>query len=68
MQAICNDEATGEFFFRVVFRNVDGAMVPLDIARSKLGNSKSLVETLRNAGAFFHEDDTLNDDALESDS
>jgi uncharacterized protein (DUF927 family) len=24
MQALCNDEATGEFFFRVVFRNVDG--------------------------------------------
>jgi hypothetical protein len=65
MQALCNDEATGEFFFRVVFRNVDGAMVPLDVARSKIGNRKSLVETLRNAGAFFHEDDTLNDGALD---
>jgi Domain of unknown function (DUF927) len=65
MQALCNDEATGEFFFRVVFRNVDGSMVPLDIARSKLGNRKSFVETLRNAGAFFHDDDTLNDDALD---
>ena len=61
IKALCNDEATGEFFFRVVFRNVDGAIVPLDISRSKIGNKKSLVETLRNAGAFFHDDDTLND-------
>jgi Domain of unknown function (DUF927) len=65
IKALCNDEATGEFFFRVVFRNVDGAMVPLDIARSKIGNKKSLVETLRNAGACFHDDDTLNDDAID---
>jgi uncharacterized protein (DUF927 family) len=65
IKALCNDEATGEFFFRVVFRNVDGAMVPLDIARSKIGNKKSLVETLQNAGAFFHDDDTLNDEAID---
>jgi hypothetical protein len=65
IKALCNDEATGEFFFRVVFRNVDGAMVPLDIARSKIGNKKTLVETLRNAGAFFHDDDTLNDEAID---
>jgi Domain of unknown function (DUF927) len=65
IKALCNDEATGEFFFRVVFRNVDGAMVPLDIARSKIGNKKSLVETLRNAGAFFHDDHTLNDEAID---
>src|ERR1700694_1768972 len=65
ISALCNDEATGEYFFKGTFRNVDGAMVPIHIARSEIDDRKALREILKNAGAFFHQDDALNKDAIE---
>jgi Domain of unknown function (DUF927) len=65
MKALCNDEATGEFFFRVAFRNVDGKLKTIHIPRSEIDERKTLRHTLKDAGAFFHQDDELNAEAMD---
>ncbi len=65
MKALCDDEATGEFFFKVAFRNVDGKLKTIHIPRSEIDERKTLRHALKDAGAFFHQDDELNDDAMD---
>jgi hypothetical protein len=65
MKALCNDEATGKFFFKIAFRNVDGNIATLEIARSKI-DKKSLIEALKDAGAFFHDDAKQNEEAIQA--
>jgi Domain of unknown function (DUF927) len=59
--ALGNDEASGEFFGQVEFIDVDHRRKEIRVPRDELDVRPKLLKRLQRHGAYFSDDDTIND-------
>jgi putative DNA primase/helicase len=63
--AIAEDEATGEFFAVIKYRDLDGRVRRVILPRADVDDRKGLTKTLKNLGAYFSKVEEENQRALE---
>ncbi len=63
--AVAEDEATGEFFSVIKYRDLDGRVRRVILPRADLDDRKSLTKRLKNLGAHFSELEEENENALD---
>jgi uncharacterized protein (DUF927 family) len=63
--AVAEDEATGEFFSVIKYRDLDGRVRRVILPRADLDDRKSLTKRLKNLGAHFSELAEENENALD---